>query len=189
MGARTLDTADSGPVLRGLFAVIMCQRGCGPFWCLSQKRICLQAHSGGWQVSVYCGQSTPVPCWLSTRGYPQVVFFFFFCHGDLPNLLLASPQQTSWKGNRKLIKAEVTGFRKPVSEGASHCLCRILLSRRNLQVQPVLNGRGEYKGMNRETSITEGHLRSHLPPSLCLCFLALSLFFIFFCFIFKIKNK
>ena len=87
MGARTLDTADSGPVLRGLFAVIMCQRGCGPFWCLSQKRICLQAHSGGWQVSVYCGQSTPVPCWLSTRGYPQVVFFFF-AMGTFPTYFL-----------------------------------------------------------------------------------------------------
>ena len=115
--------------------------------------------------------------WLLTRGYPQVLlfFFFFFCHGDLPNLLLASPQQASWKGNRELIKAEVTGFRKPVSEGAPHRVCHILSSRRNLRVQPVLSGRGEHKGVNRETGIIEGHLRSYLPPSLCLCFLSLSL--------------
>ena len=176
MGARALDTAESGPVLRGLSAVIRCQLGCGPFWCLNQKRICLQTHGGCWQESVYCGWSTAVPCLAVDQRLPSgFVLFFFFCHGDLPNLLLASPQQASWKGNRELIKAEVTGFRKPVSEGVSHRVCHILLSRRNLRVQPVLSGRGEHKGVNRETGIIEGHLRSYLPPSLCLCFLSLSL--------------
>ena len=31
MGARALDTAELGPVLRGLSAVIRYQLGCGPF--------------------------------------------------------------------------------------------------------------------------------------------------------------